>query len=83
MPTLPITASASAFPVTTGIINPAGTGSYNDSGTASVAYGLMPIVAASATTVEIVSTTCNDISATVPITWANGDKFVLDFRYEI
>lgn len=81
MPTLPTTASGSIVGEAVGI---SGVGGYLDAGTVNVQYGIAPSVIASATTVRIVRATDSaDISATVPITWANNDVITLDFRYEI
>lgn len=85
MPTLPITASASIIGNVAGNNNVSGNGHYIDSGTVSVPNGVFPSVAASNTVVTIVRNT-NDganISATSPITWANGDNFSVEFQYEI
>lgn len=82
MPTLPIPASA-------GYLNghysysPSGEGGYYDNGAGPFPKGLYPSVAASGTTVSVVANTGALMSATVPITWANGDTFIIHFRYLI
>ncbi len=80
-PSLPITASANHFE--TGTPAQSGVAGYNDSGTAVVLYGLSPRVDASGTVVTLMTTAGGTISATVPITWANGDSISANFVYEI
>lgn len=81
MPTLPITASASIIGEAVGI---SGVGSYLDAGTVNVQYGVSPAVIASDTIVRVVRASDSaDMSATVPITWANNDVITLHFYYEI
>lgn len=81
-PTLPITASASIIGGTAGT-NPSGVGGYLDNGTAQSDHGVVPCVSASGTVVNVGNFAGGLISASSPITWANGDTFTLDFNYEI
>jgi len=80
-PTLPITASASINSAS--IINMAGIGGYEDSGTAFVLGSIWPTIVASATTFTIRTAAAAAMSATVPITWANNDTLEAHFGYEI
>jgi hypothetical protein len=79
MPTLPIAASASNI----NTLGLCGVGSYRDSGTATLHEGIQPKVIASATTVALSKADDTAMSASVPITWANGDYIDLWFSYEI
>jgi hypothetical protein len=81
MPTLPIPSSATMFDITGKIVS--GIGSYYDSGTAFVPNGLIPALNNSATVVQILVIAGYDMSATAPITWANGDCLEITFTYEI
>lgn len=82
MPTLPITASASEF-IASSLV-PAGVGGIYDASVGWAALTIIPIVPASSTTVTIAKASdCSSISATNPITWANGDLFYVKFDYEI
>ena len=81
MPTLPIPASASLL---SGFASLCGIGAYYDASPVAFVYaGLLPCVLASATTVSLHKADSSSLSATVPITWANGDYFEADFSYEI
>ena len=84
MPSLPITASSN---ILSGQVNYTATGyaAYVDSGTAYVPNSLHPAVLAGATTVSINGNDSagSNISATYPITWANGDILYAYFVYEI
>lgn len=82
MPSLPVAASASFL---SNDVYPVGTAGYKDSGTAYVLDTLFPSVIASATVVTVNGPTGSaaPISATSPITWANGDELALHFIYEI
>lgn len=82
MPSLPITAS-SAIIGGSAATSPSGVGGYFDSGTANVPAGIVPSVVASGTVVNIQRASDGaNMSATVPITWANSDTLTLDFNYE-
>jgi hypothetical protein len=83
MPSLPITASANILYASA--LWPNGVAGYYDNGVGNYPYTLVPTVLGSGTTVVVYKTdTANTlISATVPITWANGDGFYLQFEYEI
>ena len=82
MPTLPITASASLISGTTPLAS-CGTACYYDIGTAIVLGTIFPSVVASATTFNIASADGTNMSATSPITWANGDLLDAHFSYEL
>ena len=81
MPTIPIAASASHFqtanPSTSGV-----GGDVNADG-ATVIDGAIPRVEASGTVVKVLNTAGQELSATVPITWAASDIMVINFVYEI
>jgi hypothetical protein len=79
MPTLPITASASQL---TSTLFPVGVAGYNDSGTAGFPLGLTIRVDANATVFQCLTTSAGAISASAPITWANGDLIGATFNYE-
>jgi hypothetical protein len=83
MPTLPITASAN-YVSTEQRTSVSGTGGYNDANVNFYPNGIYPCVLSSATQVYIKSgANGTDMSATSPITWANGDYFDTHFSYEI
>lgn len=84
MPTLPITASASMLN-TSGSFWSYGTGGYLDSGTANIMNTISPFVLGSGTTCVLYRNTTDSaaLSSTIPITWANGDKWGVIFSYEI
>jgi hypothetical protein len=79
MPTLPLPCSSSPFSQ----ISSLGNAAYLDSPGTYVLGTVFPIVVASATTVALVTAAAANISATVPITWANGDILESHFEYEI
>lgn len=79
MPTLPIAASASMLNFSVMPFKPVG---YLDSGTAWIVSTLYMTIAPGATTFSLKSGN-SDMSATSPITWANGDKIGVQFEYEI
>ena len=81
MPTLPIPASSSLL---NGFACLAGIGGYYDASPTVFSYGsLYSVVLPSATTVSIHKSDSTTISASVPITWANGDYLEVNFSYEI
>jgi hypothetical protein len=79
MPTLPIQAGGSIL-MTLGFC---GQGTYKDAGTATLHNGLLPKVPANAIVVYLCKADDTDMSASVPITWANNDYIDLHFNYEI
>jgi hypothetical protein len=83
MPTLPITASASSN-FTSALYCPSGVAGYYDAAPTQVVHSIYPSVIQSATTVSIKRAADGvDMSADIPITWANGDAFAAKFEYEI
>jgi hypothetical protein len=83
MPALPIAASAS-FVSTEARTSVVGTGGYNDANVNFFSNGVYPCIVSSSTVVYIKSgANGTDMSATSPITWANGDYFDVHFSYEI
>jgi hypothetical protein len=84
MPTLPIAASASFL--TGGLTqnNPVGTGGYFDNGTGYFSLGLLPTIGVNGGlgVLGIYSQAGANMTATYPITWANGDLIILHFDYE-
>ncbi|MFZ2470647.1 MAG: hypothetical protein WAW52_01770 [Methanothrix sp.] len=79
MPTLPIAASASMLDFSVVPFKPVG---YLDSGTAWVVANLYMTIMPGATTFSLKAGT-SDMSATNPITWANGDVLGGEFEYEV
>lgn len=81
-PTIPVTASANNL--ASGGPCPNGWGGLLDSGTKNYVGTIYPYVAPSATNVQIYVNTTDafQVSATIPITWANGDKLGVHFFYE-
>lgn len=82
-PTLPIPASADMLTGGKVGMSSAGVGSYFDSTTVNVPYGLGVTVLASATTFTLCKVDGAIIGATVPITWAANDIMEAHFSYEI
>lgn len=81
MPTLPITAVSN---ITGTDIYPNGIGAYLDSGTSTNYNAISPAISSGAlTVVQILTNAGAALSATTPITWANGDVLVIDFTYKI
>jgi len=85
MPTLPITAGAGLTTYDDGDADLAQSGgaAYFDSGTATVIGTLFPNVPSAATVCTITTSAGADISASAPITWANGDALSVWGGYEI
>lgn len=84
MPTLPVLASANILDSGSSLSSVCGVGSYTDFGTATVGNGILPSIRASGSVVFLVKASDSSLmSATVPITWANGDMFYTQFSYEI
>lgn len=85
MPTLPITAAAGLTTYDDGDADLAQVGgaAYFDSGTATVIGTLFPNVPSAATVCTITTSAGADISASAPITWANGDALSVWGTYEI
>jgi len=81
-PTLPIAAASTIIGTSTAGMGLCGIASYLDSGTATVLDTLFPAVAASASTCVLRISTGAEMSASSPITWANGDKITARFNYE-
>ncbi len=81
MPTIPITASASHFQTANPSVS--GVGGYVNADGATVMNGAIPRVEASGTVVKILNIAGQDMSATVPITWAASDIMAINFTYEI
>lgn len=79
MPTLPIAVSSNILDFSVIPYKPVG---YLDSGTSWVVSTLYMTIAPSATTFSLKAGT-TDMSATNPITWANGDNIGVEFEYEI
>jgi hypothetical protein len=85
MPTLPIAVSANYLSLNN-IYAVAGSGGYGDASPAgNFTNGILPVVAASGTTVSLITNAAPSaaITAAVPITWANGDALEVHFSYEI
>lgn len=80
-PTLPITSGASIMGV--GTYFPYMRGGYLDSGASNNPNAAFGIFADGATTVTIYNSSAVAWSATVPITWANGDMWEIVGSYEI
>jgi hypothetical protein len=81
MPTLPVPVGANYKSVSpTGTTS--GVGSYQDAGVGSFPYVLAANLAANGTTFAFRSTGGVTMSATVPITWANGDFVEAHVNYE-
>jgi len=90
MPTLPVTASANYLTTGNSIISACGVGGYLDYGTAYFPGELTPTVIGSGTTLGIYKVANgtgqpggSPITATSPITWANGDAIECQYTYEI
>jgi len=83
MPTLPITVSASYKSAPQVQVSACGNASYMDNTTAYKPNGLSVTVVASGTTFNLVNADGSNISASSPITWANGDVIDAHFSYEI
>lgn len=82
MPSVPIACSANAGSLDSDSSGD-GVGGYLDSGTINSPAGLTPSIGPNDTSVRVVGTATSVIvSATSPITWANGDTFYLHFSYE-
>jgi hypothetical protein len=80
MPTLPVTVSAN-FGM--GDLGPVGFGTYLDAPSTG-GYGLIcPNVRSNGTIFYLVTPANASMSASVPITWANGDSIEAQFSYEI
>jgi len=80
MPTLPVTAGANII----GTVAATGTGATYDSSLTTYARGgLGPSIIANATTFSLITSANVPISATVNLTWANGDYIDANFSYEI
>lgn len=83
LPTLPFTVSASYLVGGAQASTTSGFGSYFDSGTTNNPAGLIPSLAASGTVINLYTTAGANLSASVPITWANGDSIIAEMQYEI
>ena len=85
MPTLPIPSSANLLDGVAGEESIVGIASYLDSGTSHNPTGLAVSVTTSGTTFGLRNSAVGGapISATSPITWANGDLIHAQFEYEI
>jgi hypothetical protein len=84
-PTLPVASNSNIVNISgSAAANTSGVGGYYDNGTSNNPAGLVPFVNAGESVVRIFQpSNGNLLSATVPITWANGDAFMLKFSYEI
>ena len=84
MPTLPITASSSTIDGSGGL-STRGVGGYFRSGTNPFPLTLVADIAAGSTTctVKVSAAGASNISASVPVAWANLDTFFVEFSYEI
>ena len=84
MPSLPVTSSASFLGSASAQTSVVGIGGYRDAGTQHFPNGAFPILTANKSVVIIgYGSNGTSISATTPITWANGDDIILHFDYEI
>lgn len=83
-PTLPAKVSASYIITPSQGSTNSGTGGYFDSGTLNSPAGIVPSLINSACVCHIGQASNGaNLSATVPITWANGDGFVVETEYLI
>jgi hypothetical protein len=84
MPTIPVTVSSNFITTPDLRTNNSGNGSYFDSGTNWFPNGIIPHLAASATTVTLGSgANAIPLTESSPITWTSNDKISAHFWYEI